>query len=356
MEFNNVRRRLWKEEEAASRRRQSVQHHRSDRSGEDDADITSRPARVKVRLADLRSFTQFPTNGDEVTASSFLTQLEREATLVGIPTEQMLEIIPFVLRGNSLSWFYSHSSSFQSYGEFKRQFISYYQSEDVVCSQVTRLRTSPFNPKLDKSVQYFVTDRYRKLRDLDTMSSEAQICNNIISLLPVTYQKQLVSVKCTKLMDLLDIVRKLEIIHDASEQRRPNVLRGKEEDYRGKPLPVHAVSKIETITPQETHSEGDPEGGKEYDYPTRSQYRGTTRRPRYRGRPRRPGGLSRGIGRGSAVDYDYDGTQDALNREPGSRNERSWTGRDGVESAPNPQVGDPKNDIPRRPRGSEERH
>lgn len=56
-----------------------------------------------IRLADLKSFTRFPSDKVEMTAQTYLNQSEREAGIMGVPENQLLSIIAFVLRYKSLS-------------------------------------------------------------------------------------------------------------------------------------------------------------------------------------------------------------------------------------------------------------
>jgi hypothetical protein len=156
----------------------------------------------------------------ELSAQCFITQLEREAALIGMDKSQLMEVIPFVLRTSALSWYRSNGEKLSRYRQFKKKFLKYYQSENLMYSSLTRLRTLPFNPKVDRSVQDFITERFHRIRELDRLASDVQICHGLIPLLPIGYQRQLATVRITKLMDMLEVVQRLEFVHDNSESRK----------------------------------------------------------------------------------------------------------------------------------------
>lgn len=92
----------------------------------------------------------------------YIAQLERECEIVGIPENQRLRVIPFVLQGSTLYWFQSNNSRFKNYLTFKKAFTQYYQSEDISYAKVNRVRALPFDPKCHSSVEGFVIEDITK--------------------------------------------------------------------------------------------------------------------------------------------------------------------------------------------------
>lgn len=140
--------------------------------------------------------------------------------MVDIPESQILRVIPFVFHGSTLYWYQSNVDTFKSYKSFKKAFTPHYQSEDMSYAKLTRPRTLPFDPKHDNSVEGFVIERYNKIRKLDGNISESQLCSGLTMLLPTVYQRHLSTARIYGLIDLLEAVRKLELIHISSEAKR----------------------------------------------------------------------------------------------------------------------------------------
>lgn len=107
-----------------------------------------------------------------------------------------------------------------TYDDFREAFLQYCQSYSMTYTQLTRLGNIPFNLKVNTSVEKFVTERYVKTKELDPMSSEAHICNTISLFLPVSYHRQFASARALNLNDMLETIRKLELIYDTIESRR----------------------------------------------------------------------------------------------------------------------------------------
>ena len=197
----------------------------------------------KVKLNDIKSFTTYSGEQGEMSAREFLIQFEKEAELVGVPEERYLKLLSSVLRGPTSFWFRSNARQFWNYQEFKEAFLQYYQSEGLVCTSLARLRTSPFDPKIHKSVEGFINERYYRIKDLDPWVSKLQLCLCLITLLPVVYQRHLASARITSLKDMLDIIRRLEAIYQAAEMKKDNIPRanpGRLQDQRGAPR-INAV-------------------------------------------------------------------------------------------------------------------
>lgn len=142
---------------------------------------------MKICLAELKSFTKFSAARDHTSAKSFLRQFEREAAIVGIPQHQWLQVLAFVLKGANQSWFVSNSKRFQNYQDFHILFLGHH-SDSATCAKLARLRSIPFNSKVNRSVESFIIDGYNAIRDLDPHASEVEVCHSLISLFPVSYQ------------------------------------------------------------------------------------------------------------------------------------------------------------------------
>jgi hypothetical protein len=140
--------------------------------------------------------------------------------VIGIKEKQYLSILPFILKGTARAWYQANQDQFYNYDTFLQLFLSHYQSADLTSAQLNRLKTVPFNPRIDEGVEAFVIMRYNQIRELDLISSDAQICNSIIPLLPIQYQRQLASVRYNTLRDILGVVKRLEDIHEAWETRK----------------------------------------------------------------------------------------------------------------------------------------
>jgi hypothetical protein len=149
---------------------------------------------IRMRLSEIKSFTQYPSTGEEMSAKTFLEQFEDEAKVIGIQRNQYMKVIPFLLHGTVKSWFRSNRKRMKTYQAFTTRFMEYHQSEEYTYSRLNRLKTTPFNPKVDNNVEQFVNDRYQMMRDLDPTMSETQACHGIISLLPLAYQHHLATV------------------------------------------------------------------------------------------------------------------------------------------------------------------
>lgn len=151
------------------------------------------------------------------TARSFFNQFEQEAEIVGVPRLELLRMVHFILNGSALHWHKSNENKFNTYDEFRLSFVKYYQSDGMVYARLLRLQTVRFDPRTNASVENFVTERYLQMRELDEKSSELQICNNISALLSLLYQRLLSTARIRGLSDLLEVVRKLELIQDKND-------------------------------------------------------------------------------------------------------------------------------------------
>lgn len=72
----------------------------------------------------------------------------------------------------------------------------------MIYAKLNRLGTLLFNLKQYNSVEQFVTTRFSLITDLHTEVSEASTTNSPISLMPIAYQRQLVSFLNLKLPDM----------------------------------------------------------------------------------------------------------------------------------------------------------
>lgn len=156
---------------------------------------------------------------------------------MGIPRHQWLRVIAFVLEGAAHSWFVSNLEHFRSYEDFCNLFLRYNHSDSATCAKLARLRSTPFNPKINRSVEGFIIDRYNAIRDLDPHVSEIQVCHSLISLLPISYQKHLAASRITDLTEILETVRRLEAIFEVYENR-PYPSTNQHSGGRGKDYPV----------------------------------------------------------------------------------------------------------------------
>lgn len=91
---------------------------------------------------------------------------------MGISEEELLIIIPFVMKGLSQHWFQSNANKFREYKDFKYYFLKLYQSQGLSYAKLSRLRSMPFDPRIHRSVESFVTERYSQIRELDPNVTE----------------------------------------------------------------------------------------------------------------------------------------------------------------------------------------
>lgn len=171
---------------------------------------------VRIELTDLKSFTRFLPDRSEMTAEKFLSQFEREAALMSVSENQLLNIVSFVLREAQLSWCRSNVHSYRTYEDFREEFIRYYRSYCMSYTQSTRLKTIPFNRKVDQSVKKFVIEHYVKINELDPMNSMHISATQLF----FCYQRPFASTRALNLNDMLETTCKLDFIHDTNESRR----------------------------------------------------------------------------------------------------------------------------------------
>jgi hypothetical protein len=178
--------------------------------------------KVKLRLTDIKSFTTFSSANGDLSAKAFLYQFEQECKALMMPKYQWMDVIPFALKDSASTWFLSNREKINDYDDFRKLFLQYFQSENWTYTRLTRLRTRTFNPRVDLSVEHFVTKRFNEIKEMDEGLSESQICTALIPLLPVSYQRQLASISALELRRILDVVRKLEDIYETNDQKRTN--------------------------------------------------------------------------------------------------------------------------------------
>lgn len=99
-------------------------------------------------------------------------------------------------------------------------FLDHYHLNEKSYAKLTRLKTRAFNPKIDGGVEQLVAARLCKIIYLDSTSSEAQICNALVLLFSVSFQRQLVLVKNVTFSRMLESIRRLELIYDTCEFRK----------------------------------------------------------------------------------------------------------------------------------------
>lgn len=154
-----------------------------------------------------------------------LEHFKAEVNLVEVTANRYLEILPFVLKNPLASWYQSNANRFDSYESFRRLFLNYYHPDGVTYAKLTRLWKIPFNPKIHQGVEQFVTTRFCQIRDLDPTCSDIQICNSLIPLLPVTFQRQIVSVKNLTFFHMLESIRRHKLIYDIPTSQRKACLK-----------------------------------------------------------------------------------------------------------------------------------
>jgi len=120
--------------------------------------------------------------------------------------------------------------------------------------------------------------------------SKRQLCNCLIQLLPVLYQKQLASTRNLNLSELLETVRRLELIYDFGELLRSKPSR---DPYRHEVLGtkfnvnevIHSSEESKGKREDKCDHQALREGAEPQDGPLRLQeWRGRLRRGYFRGR------------------------------------------------------------------------
>lgn len=69
---------------------------------------------LRLRLADIKSVTNYPSEKIELSAKTFITKFECECALMGIKSNQFLKVLPFILTDSILSWYYSNLERFHA--------------------------------------------------------------------------------------------------------------------------------------------------------------------------------------------------------------------------------------------------
>lgn len=93
-------------------------YHRARRSNSPNHAITN----LRLRLADLRSFTMYSGERTDMSARSFIVQFKREACMVGVPKSQWLNLMSFILKSVAHAWFLSNLNSFVDCSDFREAF------------------------------------------------------------------------------------------------------------------------------------------------------------------------------------------------------------------------------------------
>ena len=174
--------------------------------------VEEKGAYKSLQLMDVKHLQNFSGGVDcQISARSFLDNFESEMELLNVSPNEYLLALKHALINGARTWYHIHAKSFQDYSDFKEKFLLHFDSNNIVASRLTALRTQPYSVNSGLTVTDFCADRYEKILNLCPMENEKLLVAEIVALLPRRFKDVLVGKVFENFHQMLCCVRDIEI-------------------------------------------------------------------------------------------------------------------------------------------------